>query len=122
MDPCLLATPGCLPARFPDLLPVALICCEEHQVVGGAGSAAEAAFEDFVRARTAAFSRIAYLLTGDHHHAEDLVPTALARAAVRWSRLDDPERYVRRVLYTQGVSWWRVRRRRRDELLVDNPP
>jgi RNA polymerase sigma-70 factor (sigma-E family) len=61
-------------------------------------------------------------LTGDPHHAEDLVQTALARAAVRWNRLDDPEAYVRRVLYTQGVSWWRVQRRRRPEMLVAAPP
>jgi RNA polymerase sigma factor (sigma-70 family) len=53
---------------------------------------------------------------------EDLVQTALARAAVRWTRLGDPEAYVRRVLYTQGVSWWRVLRRRRGEVLVESPP
>ncbi len=79
-------------------------------------------FEEFVRARTPALARIAYLLTGDRHHAEDLVQVALARAAVRWSRLDEPEAYLRRTLYTQAVSWWRVARRRRAELLVDCPP
>jgi RNA polymerase sigma-70 factor (sigma-E family) len=99
-----------------------LIWCEENQMVRGARSADEAAFEEFVRARTAALARTAYLLTGDHHHAQDLVQTALARAAVRWARLDDPESYVRRVLYTQGVSWWRVLRRRRGEVLVGAPP
>jgi RNA polymerase sigma-70 factor (sigma-E family) len=80
------------------------------------------AFEEFVRVRVAALARVAYLLTGYRHHAEDLVQTALARAAVRWSRLDDPEAYVRRVLYTQAVSWWRIQRRRRPEVLVDTPP
>lgn len=81
----------------------------------------EDSFDEFVRARTAALARVAYLLTGDRHLAEDLVQTALARAAVRWRRLDDPEAYVRRVLYTQAVSWWRVRRRR-PEVLVDVTP
>jgi RNA polymerase sigma-70 factor (sigma-E family) len=65
---------------------------------------------------------VGYLLTGDRHHAEDLVQTALARVAVRWRRIEDPEAYVRRVLYTQGVSWWRVRRRRQGEVLVGTPP
>ena len=72
------------------------------------GQRDEDGFDEFVRVRAAALARVAYLLTGDRHHAEDLVQTALARAAVRWTRLDDPEAYVRRVLYTQAVSWWRV--------------
>lgn len=82
----------------------------------------EGDFDEFVRVRLAALGRVAFLLTGDRHHAEDLVQTALARAAVRWERLDDPEAYVRRVIYTQAVSWWRVQRRRRPEMLVDAPP
>src|SRR5689334_25345310 len=82
----------------------------------------EASFEEFVHARTATFARIAYLLTGDRHDAEDLVQTAFARTAVRWDRLTDPEAYVRRVLYTQAVSWWRILRRRRGEVLTGAPP
>jgi RNA polymerase sigma-70 factor (sigma-E family) len=85
------------------------------------GSADEVAFEEFVRARTSAFARTAYLLTGNRHDAEDLVQVALARTATRWTRLDDPEAYVRRVLYTQAVSWRRVLRRRRGEVLVGTP-
>lgn len=69
---------------------------------------AEAAFNAFVAARTAALSRTAYLLTGDHHLAEDLVQTALFQAARHWERIHTaPEAYVRRVLYTQNVSRWR---------------
>jgi RNA polymerase sigma-70 factor (sigma-E family) len=86
------------------------------------GDSGEDSFDEFVRARAAALARVAYLLTGDRHHAEDLVQTALARAAVRWTRLDDPEAYVRRVLYTQAVSWWRAQRRRRPEMLVGALP
>src|SRR5690242_10566023 len=37
-------------------------------------------FATFVRARTGALLRTAYLLTGDRHLAEDLVQDALARA------------------------------------------
>ena len=86
------------------------------------GSVSEDSFDAFVRVRSRALARLAFLLTGDPHHAEDLVQTALARAAVQWPRLEDPEAYVRRVLYTQAVSWWRVRRRRPPEVLVDAPP
>ena len=71
----------------------------------------EAAFHEFVAARVATFSRTAYLLTGDHHLAEDLVQAALFKAAKAWHRIEhDPEAYVRRILYTQNVSWWRSRR------------
>ncbi|MEU8001055.1 SigE family RNA polymerase sigma factor [Catellatospora sp. NPDC049111] len=79
-------------------------------------------FEEFVRARTASLWHAAYLLTGDRHHAEDLLQTALERTAVRWDQLDRPEAYVRKVLYTQAVSWWRRRQRRIPEVLVDATP
>jgi RNA polymerase sigma-70 factor (sigma-E family) len=79
-------------------------------------------FDEFVRARVAALGRVAYLLTGDRHHAEDLVQVTLERCAVHWHRLDDPDAYARRVLYSRAVSWWRVRRRRRGEVLTDRPP
>jgi RNA polymerase sigma-70 factor (sigma-E family) len=85
-------------------------------------AAARASFEEFVRARSGALARIAHLLTGDRHHAEDLLQTALARAATRWERLDDPEAYLRRVLYTQAVSRWRGLVRRPAEWLTDQPP
>jgi RNA polymerase sigma-70 factor (sigma-E family) len=75
------------------------------------------AFDDFVRARTPALARTAYLLTGDAHLAEDLVQTALFKAARAWHRIEgDPEPYVRRILYTQNVSWWRRRRLRETSL------
>ncbi|MBV1853046.1 SigE family RNA polymerase sigma factor [Catellatospora tritici] len=83
---------------------------------------ARTSFEEFVAARSVALGRTAYLLTGHRHDAEDLLQAALARAAVRWSRLDDAEAYVRRVLYTQSVSRWRQLRRRPPELLTDQPP
>jgi RNA polymerase sigma factor (sigma-70 family) len=39
------------------------------------------------------------------------VQTALFKAAKAWHRIEgDPEAYVRRILYTQNVSWWRSRR------------
>jgi len=71
---------------------------------------AELDFEEFVAARSAALLRTAYLLTGNHQDAEDLVQTALLRAVPRWGRLRDPEPYVRRILLHESVSRWRRRR------------
>ncbi|WP_308167930.1 SigE family RNA polymerase sigma factor [Catellatospora tritici] len=74
-------------------------------------------FDDYVRGRSVALVRIAYLLTGDAHLAEDLVQQTLINVAGRWGKLrsdDDPDAYVRKVLYHQHVSWWR--RHRRDPL------
>ncbi len=74
-------------------------------------------FRSFVVARTPALSRTAYLLTGDAHLAEDLVQTALFKAAKAWHRIEgDPEPYVRRILYNQNVSWWRRRKLRETAL------
>jgi len=78
----------------------------------------EASFRAFVVARSPALARAAYLLTGDRHLAEDLLQTALLETAVRWRRVSaagDPEPYVRRVLYTRHISWWR--RHRHDPVL-----
>lgn len=69
-------------------------------------------FEEFVRARTPSLLRVAYLLTGDQHLAEDLVQSALARSHQAWgrARVDNPHAYVRRTMYHLQVSWWRRRR------------
>ncbi|MFB9235242.1 SigE family RNA polymerase sigma factor [Plantactinospora siamensis] len=66
-------------------------------------------FADFVASRTPALMRTAQLLTGDRHAAEDLLQVALARTLIRWRFLrdDNPEGYVRRVMYREQVSWWR---------------
>ena len=70
------------------------------------------AFLEFVRSRSAALLRSAYLLTGDRHLAEDLVQTALAKTALRWQRIDhrNAEAYARRVLYHEQVDGWRRKR------------
>ena len=51
------------------------------------GNRDDAAFAEFVRARTPALLRTAYLLTGDQGAAEDLVQTALVKVAGRWARI-----------------------------------
>jgi RNA polymerase sigma-70 factor (sigma-E family) len=70
-------------------------------------------FDAFVRSRSAALLRSAYLLTGDQHLAEDLVQSALARTHRSWGRLHDrgnAEAYTRRIMYHLQVSWWRRRK------------
>lgn len=70
-----------------------------------------AGFEEFVAARWGALLRSAYLLTGDHQDAEDLVQVALVKAVPHWHRIADrPEPYVRRILARESVNRWRRRR------------
>jgi RNA polymerase sigma-70 factor (sigma-E family) len=80
-------------------------------------------FDEFVRARTPALLRSAYLLTLDWHLAEDLVQSALVRTHRAWKRLKadgHAEAYTRRAMYHIQVSWWR--RGRPAESLVDFIP
>ena len=72
---------------------------------------------EFVLARGAALSRAAYLLTGDHQAAEDLVQDTYVVLVRRWQKsgIVDPEAYVRRILYSRFVDGWRRRR------LVEQP-
>jgi RNA polymerase sigma-70 factor (sigma-E family) len=78
------------------------------------GSVAESAdFRDFVVARSPSLLRVAYVLTRDVDLAQDLLQVALAKAWLAWHRLaEDPEAYVRRILFTTYATWWRRRWRR----------
>ena len=67
-------------------------------------------FEQYVAARQAALLRTAYLLTGNPADAEDLVQEALIKAAASWSRIEEPDAYVRRILVHENISRWRRRR------------
>ncbi|MFI0514131.1 SigE family RNA polymerase sigma factor [Streptomyces sp. WSLK1-5] len=79
-------------------------------------------FRDFVDSRSSALLRTAVLLCGgDRHAGEDLLQNALARTAGRWHKIDEPEAYVRQVLYRQQVSRWRLKWPRR-EVSVAEPP
>jgi RNA polymerase sigma-70 factor (ECF subfamily) len=83
----------------------------------------ETQFRDFVAARSAALLRIAYLVSGDVHLAEDLLQTTLARTYLAWRRLDgldSLEAYSRRVLLNTATSWWR-RRWRGERATLDVP-
>ncbi|MDH6519253.1 RNA polymerase sigma-70 factor (sigma-E family) [Streptomyces sp. SAI-135] len=71
----------------------------------------ERQFREFVAARSRSLLHTAYLLTGDWEQGRDLLQTALAATARRWSRLRDreqPEIYVRRALYHAQVDRFRL--------------
>ena len=80
-------------------------------------------FRDFMHARWPAMVRLAYGLTGDQGHAEDVAQAAFARAYASWPRVQrsgDPDAYVRRIVINCNNS--RFRKRRVAESLVDAVP
>jgi RNA polymerase sigma-70 factor (sigma-E family) len=75
-------------------------------------------FDDFVRSRGTGLLRIAYLLTGDRHSAEDLVQEVLEQMYVKWRRIHTgPEAYARRALVNRSANRWRLRGRRPEAAL-----
>ncbi|MEO3798113.1 SigE family RNA polymerase sigma factor [Nonomuraea sp. B10E15] len=82
-----------------------------------------ASFQAFADAHQHRLMRLAYLLTGDAHLAEDLLQSVLVRMYGRWPRLrhvDRPEAYARRTMVNQHISW--RRRRATGEVSIANPP
>jgi RNA polymerase sigma-70 factor (sigma-E family) len=80
-------------------------------------------FHQFVTTRSSALLRTAYLLTGDHARAEDLLQSALIRAHRHWRRVckqGEPEAYIRKIMVNLNADWWR--RRSSFERLVDTIP
>lgn len=66
-------------------------------------------FVKFVDERSTQLLRMAYLLCGDQHLAEELVQETLERLYVRWSRLHEGQEmaYARRVLTNLRTDRWR---------------
>ncbi|HVV31255.1 MAG TPA: SigE family RNA polymerase sigma factor [Mycobacteriales bacterium] len=89
---------------------------------------AQEQFREFVAGRSPALLRTAYLLTGSHPDAEDLLQTALAKTYLRYDRIRDKgalESYVRRAMVTTQTSFWRRRARGREfatDQVPDRPP
>ncbi|KRF18942.1 RNA polymerase subunit sigma-70 [Nocardioides sp. Soil797] len=74
------------------------------------GSAKDAEFSNWMTARQPALLRTAYLLTGDHHGAEDLVQNTLAKVYLTWHKVRDQQAidgYARRILVNEHNSLWR---------------
>lgn len=80
----------------------------------------KALFEEYVAARSPYLLRIAYLLTRNRASAQDLLQEAFLKTWFAWSRIGDPESYVRRVLVTSYISG--LRRRWRAEVPSDSLP
>lgn len=80
--------------------------------------ATEQSFDEFVRARSPALLRSAYLLTTERHAAEDLLQDVLERTYLKWRRIRDaPEAYARRIMVNRAVDGWRRRGRRKEAKL-----
>jgi RNA polymerase sigma-70 factor (sigma-E family) len=74
------------------------------------------AFEEFAAESGAELLRIATLLAPDPHSAEDVYQETLQRLAARWSRVDNPKAFCRRVMHNIVVDRTRARARRPHEL------
>lgn len=80
------------------------------------------AYANFVAAVWPPYLRLAQLLTGNRHLAEELLQDSLVTLYAHWRRVSasgDPHAYLRRMLVNGNVSGWRRRRRER---LVDAVP
>lgn len=66
-------------------------------------------FDEYVQTRLASLLRLAAVLSGDAHLAEDLVQEVLLRASTRWDRIPEPsvDAYVRRMVTNEYLSWRR---------------
>ncbi|MFF8955899.1 SigE family RNA polymerase sigma factor [Streptomyces sp. NPDC014894] len=74
-------------------------------------TSAEVEFKAFVVSRWPRMLRTARLLTGNHHDAEDLVQAALAKAYVKWERVqraDDIDAYVWRIMINANADRLRL--------------
>ena len=75
------------------------------------------AFEEFAVANSASLLRVAYLLLGERHSAEDAVQTTLMRTLRHWrDARANPKAYSRAVLVNICRDRWRSAQRRRETL------
>lgn len=84
-------------------------------------SSFEREFAEFFRVARDPLYRMAYLLSGDPHRAEDLVQQTLERTWRSWrsARRGDPLVWSRRVLANLRIDTWRRTRR---EVLTETDP
>lgn len=74
-------------------------------------------YVEYVRARLPELKRLAYLLCGDDHRADDLVQESVTKLYVSWSaarKADNLDRYVRTIVVRTHIddtrrAWFRVR-------------
>ena len=74
------------------------------------------AYLTYVHGRVPALRRVAYLLSGDEHQADDLVQETITKLYARWpriSRVENVDGYVHRMLVRAYLDekrrgWWKV--------------
>jgi RNA polymerase sigma-70 factor (sigma-E family) len=76
----------------------------------------ERAFEEFMAESGDALLRLATLLTADRGLGEDVYQETLHRLAARWSRVDNPRAFCRRVMHNIVIDQARARGRRPRQL------
>jgi RNA polymerase sigma-70 factor (sigma-E family) len=86
-----------------------------------AGPTLDEEYADFVAAVSPTLLQVAWLLTGDHGRAEELVQAGLVRLYPAWPRIrdGDPLAYARRIIVNARIDHWR---RLGAEELVDDIP
>jgi RNA polymerase sigma-70 factor (sigma-E family) len=83
---------------------------DSSEVTPQAFSTEPVGFDSYVRRQSSALLRLAYLLTGDHHRARDLVQSTLTKMLPRWDGVaarGDPHAYVRTVMVHTALGWRR---------------
>ena len=69
-------------------------------------------FEGYVASHGQQLLRLAFVLTGDRHRAEDLTQSVLTEAYTHWRRVSgarDPHAYMRKMLVNRNIDWHRRR-------------
>ncbi len=72
----------------------------------------DAEFDEFMMASWTSLYRSAVLMTGDVHLAEDLLQNTMGKVYKAWprfSRVEHPRAYARKILANEVSSWWRKR-------------
>ena len=87
-------------------------------------SVGDADFDQYVAATGSRMLRLAYLLTGNPHDAEDLLQEVLAKVYVRWTKVclvEHREAYIRQIMVNTNRRRHRARRFRQlsHDLLPD---
>jgi RNA polymerase sigma-70 factor (sigma-E family) len=76
----------------------------------------ERAFEEFIGESGDALLRLATLLTADRGLGEDVYQETLHRLAARWSRVDNPRAFCRRVMHNIVIDQGRLKGRQVPEI------
>lgn len=90
----------------------------------GTPSADEVEFAEFVRSSQRRLRRLAYLVCGDWHRAEDVVQTAMTRLYARWPTIrrdEGPDRYAHRAVVNAAIDDRRRPWRSREAATSDLP-